>query len=162
MGELPVPEELLQQLYRCPDCAAEHGDDGMRPGSAFPWTKAARYRNGFRRGAYCKVHQSRRSSKARRKQLAEAPKDSPVWQAKRAADNVWNEKNRKKRREQWRAASKTWRKRHPEAARSAVANYAERRRQNEHEELDPIVTRRRERGTRPLRRKRNEGGSDAQ
>lgn len=153
-----VPQELLDQLYVCSDCAAETGGDGLRPGSEFPWSKAPKYKHGLRRGAYCKRHQSLRSGAANAKRLANAPKDGEVWQKKRAAEKRYRERRGTGYLEIQRERMRAYRKRHPDRARASVAAWAEKNRAKRKESQDAYVARRRLRGVRPLRARRPEEG----
>jgi hypothetical protein len=155
-----APEELLNQRYQCPDCAAE----GLGPklGSEFSWPKAPKYRDGVRRNNYCKAHQSKRTSASRAKRLAESPKDGPVWEAKRATDRRYVDRNRDEWRKKQAERSRLWRQRHPEQARLSVAAWAEKNRAKRKESQNAFVQRRRLRGVRPIRGKRREEGGDGQ
>ena len=157
-----VPEELLQKEYACPDCAAETGGDGLRPGTEFAWVPAKNYRYNLRRNTYCKRHQSIRSSASRKKRLASEPKDGPVWQAKRAADLALKERHPDRRREQTRLAAARYRQNHPERARAAVRAWAERNPEQRKVSQDAYRQRHKLRGVRPVRRKRSENTNDAQ
>ena len=155
-----VPQELLSQTYQCPDCAAE--GLGPKPGSEFSWAAAPKYKDGVRRVNYCKAHQSKRASASRAKRLAESPKDGPVWEAKRASDRRYVDRNRVEWRKQQAERSRRWRQRHPEQARMSVAAWAEKNRAKRKESQDAYIQRRRVRGVRPIRGKRGQGGSDGQ
>lgn len=155
-----VPEELLHQLYPCPDCAAETGGDGLRPGTEFSWVAAKAYRGGVRRAAYCKRHQALRSSQSRKKRLAAEPKDGAVWAAKRAADQDYRERNLEERRAQEREAARRYRQRHPERARLSVATWAARHPETRKRSQVAYRERRRLRGVRPVREKRRPAEGD--
>jgi hypothetical protein len=153
VGMPDVPEELLHQRYPCPDCAAETGGDGLRPGTEFSWVAAKGYKGGVRRVAYCKRHASRRASESRKKRLAAEPKDGQVWAAKRATDRALRERNLDERRAQERAAAQRYRQRHPERARLSVLAWAARHPETRKQSQDAYRERRKLRGVRPVRQK---------
>lgn len=111
---------------RCPDCAAEFGDDGMRPIDEFYAVKAPRYAGGVRFSAFCKRHTRARNAKA----LKEAPEGSKLRETQRKVKREWAARNRakiKENRTRWRlanpakvaAAYDRWRRKHPEARKAS-------------------------------------------
>lgn len=139
-----VPDELLQQLYQCKDCAKE--GIGPLPGTEFNWVKAARYKNGVRRDAYCKRHQNIRKVAANKK----ARQDPEVNQ--RLLD--YYKGRREKDQPKARLRQARWRKKHPELAASHYYDWLERNRAKRKESQDAYRERRRVRGSQPVRRKR--------
>lgn len=119
---------------RCPDCAAEHGDDGMRPLDEFYSVRAKNYAGGVRISAYCKRHTKAKNAAA----LKAAPEGSKLRETQRKAKREWAAKNRAKikaNRTRWRianpekvrAANDRWRTKHPEVRRKSQEAYRERR-----------------------------------
>ena len=97
----------------CPDCAAERGDNGERPLSAFYRMKAARYAGGERYSAYCKTHTKKRTAQAARN----APEGSKL-------------------REAIRRAGREAIKRHPEANRARVAAHRARKKAEQSDQAE--------------------------
>ena len=117
---IEVPDAVLNQSYRCADCAKETGGDGLQPGSEFNWARAPKYKLGFRKQSYCKRHQSLRNGAAQKKRLQqpEAKEARRAWdrehwkryQARRYADSrAWYARHREERAEAYRA----WVERNP-------------------------------------------------
>ena len=125
------------EFKRCPDCAAEHGDDGMRPIDEFYAVKAKAYAGGLRFSAFCKRHTKARNARA----LKEAPEGSKLRETQRKVKREWAQRNRdkiKRNRTHWRranphkvaAAYDRWRRKHPDVRRrSQEASRARRKTQ---------------------------------
>ncbi len=122
----------------CPDCAAERGDDGMRPLAEFYLVRAARYKNGVRISAFCKRHTKARNAAA----LKAAPEGSRLRESQRKAKREWAARNReriKTNRARWRIANPTkvaaandrWRRKHPEVRKKSQEAYRERKKKHE-------------------------------
>ena len=119
---------------RCPDCARENGNDGMRPLDEFFQVRAARYAGGVRVSAYCKRHTRIRKAAT----LRNAPEGSKLRESQRKAKREWAARNRvkiKENRTSWRianpkkvaAANDRWRRKHPDVRKKSQDAYRERR-----------------------------------
>jgi hypothetical protein len=149
----------LEHFYQCPMCAAE--GIGPKRGDAFQWPKAKGYAKGYRRSNNCKAHESQRVAARQKQRLADAPKDSTVWEKKRQDTKSWRDAHRERHLAQSRAAAKRWRDKHPEQARASVAAWAEKNRAKRKESQDAWAARKRLRGVQPIRGKRREDGGES-